>query len=257
MNYSSEVQKESDEPKTDKNWTILLAGGLGALISGAGDNIGNKFTSVSASLARTDWFIFGELEAILIIGLLGVVVCWVQRPLSRADAFARGLAVLAIVGMASSNYKNLEPEEEDMNILEQSNGLIRINNGLQLASVSSNEKYYQGGNIRENCPEHEIQQFTPNALIVKNKWVSSVEPYSPWYSSKIFVKKCGNKLASGQPIQIISYYETTLSGYYYVKVVYLNDDNVYRSGWVYSGRQPNYFQSIEPLDSHFDPHLGG
>ena len=240
------MEDQNNYIKKAKMWEVLLAGGIGALIASIADMFTNQGASGVAELSRKI-HLGGDHISLLLLVALGIGICWVLRPATKLDGFARGLAILTLIGITSKN--NIEDKGPQTQQLESSINTQQIEQPL-LASIEWVDVLHE---VRFGpCPEAK-GGFSPNATIIKNSWISSSKPETKTFNANIFTTNCDNVLASDQKVQIIAYYETTFQGYYYVKIKY-KDGNILRSGWIYSGRSPNHFQQIKPLKPEFDPY---
>lgn len=232
----------ADANSSDKSWETFISGGLGALIAGFADWKNNQSDSIVAEMTRLMPFLGEEIIGLGVIVVLGVSVCWVFRPATRIDGFARGLAILALIGIPTEN--NLDDDEPEAE--PQTTSMDMHHSDRLLASID----VYSLTDIQSDCPD-DNGEFEPNATILSNNWVSSSKPETKWYSSKIFVDKCGEQLDEGQRVQKLDSFETFWKGYYYIQIRY-KKNGVTRIGWIYSGRTPNYWQKVQP-DSGVNP----
>ena len=92
----------------------MVASGLGALILGFLDLAQNGDLSVVAKIAdqiREQLYPAASnpaLWALIMLTLIGLCLGWVHRPLTRVDGFARGLSVLALLGVVAPNNQPYE-----------------------------------------------------------------------------------------------------------------------------------------------------
>ena len=87
----------------------MLASGLGAFVVGLLDLIQNEESSVVVKIAdqvrerlyptAPDY----ALWALILLTLIGLCLAWVHQPRTRVDGFARGLSVLALLGVVAPN----------------------------------------------------------------------------------------------------------------------------------------------------------
>ncbi|MDH5366694.1 MAG: hypothetical protein OEW67_06890 [Cyclobacteriaceae bacterium] len=238
------IKKEKDVVKVAKIWEVLLAGGIGAFIASIADMFTNQGESGVAELTKRI-HLGSEGLALLLLVVLGVAICWVVRPATKLDGFARGLAILTIIGISSKN--NLADEGLSTQQLSL-NPTKKVEQPLlaSLAWVDIHKPNFAP------CPEGS-GDFVPNATVIDNEWISSTKPETKWYSMDIFTTQCGNVLKEGQQIQLLDYFETSFMGYYYVQVKYQDSNNTLRIGWIYSGRSPNHFQKIKPDNPKLSP----
>ena len=230
--------------KVAKIWEVLLAGGIGAFVASIADMFTNQGESGVAELTKRI-HLGSEGLALLLLVVLGVAICWVVRPATKLDGFARGLAILTIIGISSKN--NLADEGLSTQQLSLKH-TKKIDQPLfaSLTWVDIHKPNY------DPCPIGS-GAFEPNATVLNNEWISSTKPKTKWYSSDIFTTQCDNILKEGQHIQLIDYFETSFMGYYYVQVKYQDSKNTLRTGWIYSGRSPNHFQKIKPDNPKLSP----
>lgn len=89
-----------------KNWEIYLGGTLGALGLGLVDVLRNGTNSMVLKLGYGVAPVLKELElnydgggglGLVLLVVLGLVLCWVHQPQGRAEAYARGASVFAIL----------------------------------------------------------------------------------------------------------------------------------------------------------------
>lgn len=232
--------------KIAKMWEVLLAGGIGALIAGFTDLFTNQGSSGVAELSRKIG-LGGDGISLMLLVLVGIGICWVFRPATKLDGFARGLAVLTLIGITSKN--NIADEGPQTQQVESSINTQQVDQPL-LASIEWIDISYNTDFVP--CPEAS-GAFKPNATIINNSWISSTKPSTKALNSNIFTTACGNVLSKGQKVQLAGYYETSFQGYYYVQIKYM-DGNTLRTGWVYSGRSPNHFQQVKPININLDPY---
>lgn len=218
-----------------RKWEVLLAGALGAFFAGLGDWLTNKGGSIVAELERLLELPGGEISSLMLMGLAGATICWVFHPDTKIDGFARGLAILTVIGIPTKNQiTDKQPETS-------SSYSAPVASDKWLASMALTDVNLQAN---PDCPS-DGGRFLANATIVQNEWISSTKPEVRWPSTDIFVTKCGNTLAPGQRVQKLDSYETPLKGFYYIKVRY-QENGVTRIGWIYSGRNPNFWQQVKP-----------
>lgn len=245
---------KNDQPKEAKQqtfkiakmWEVLLAGGIGAFIAGFTDLFTNQGSSGVAELSRKI-ALGGDSISLLLLVALGVGICWVFRPATKLDGFARGLAILTLIGITSKN--NMADEGPPTQQLESSIKTQQIDQPL-LASIDWMNITYDSDFAP--CPKSS-GTFNPNATVANNSWISSTKPETKAFSTNIFTTNCDNSLKQGQKIQLVGYYETTFKGYYYVQINYM-DVNTLRTGWIYSGRSPNHFQQVKPFNANLNPY---
>jgi hypothetical protein len=99
--------KETDMPSANiKNWEIYLGGTLGALALGLADVLRNGASSMVLKLGEQLVPLLKALElsidrgpfiGVMLLIVLGLVLCWVHQPQGRAEAYARGASVFAIL----------------------------------------------------------------------------------------------------------------------------------------------------------------
>lgn len=235
--------------KIAKMWEVLLAGGIGAFIAGFTDLFTNQGSSGVAELSRKI-NLGGDGISLLILMALGVGICWVFRPATKLDGFARGLAILTLIGITSKN--NIADEGPPTQQLESSIKAQQVDQPL-LASIEWIHVTYNTDFVP--CPKA-TGTFNPNATVANNSWISSTKPETKALNANIFTTNCDNILKQGQKIQLVGFYETTFKGYYYVQIKY-KDGSTLRTGWIYSGRSPNHFQQVKPFNTKLDPYRFG
>ncbi len=232
--------------RKDKFWEILTAAGFGAFLAGITDWITNKGDSIVSNFAKILPFFKSESLALFGLVILGLGISWVFKPVTKVDGFVRGLAILTLIGIPSNNIlPDDEPtiQEKVVSNYKEEAPLIASLNWTDLSINQSNP----------DCLPAE-GPFKPNAFVDENDWVSSSKPETKIFNADIFVNKCGNALKKGQEVQIINYFETSIKGYYYVQVKFLDNRKKLLKGWIYSGRNPNYWQKIQPMSSHIKPY---
>lgn len=232
--------------KIAKMWEVLLAGGIGAFIAGFTDLFTNQGSSGVAELSRKI-NLGGDGISLLILMALGVGICWVFRPATKLDGFARGLAILTLIGITSKN--NIADEGPSTQPLDA----LNFNQKIEQPFLASLE-WINISHVPEFAPCPEAKgSFNPNATVANNSWISSTKPETKALNANIFTTNCDNSLKQGQKIQLVGYYETTFKGYYYVQINYM-DVNTLRTGWIYSGRSPNHFQQVKPFNANLNPY---
>lgn len=238
------VKKEKEVMKVAKFWEVLLAGGIGAFVASITDMFTNQGESGIAELTKRI-HLGSEGVALLLLVVLGVAICWVFRPATKLDGFARGLAILTIIGISSKN--NLADEGLSTQQLSL-NPTQKVEQPLlaSLTWIDIHKLYFAPCPIGSGA-------FVPNATVIDNEWISSTKPETKWHSLDIFTTHCDNVLKEGQQIQLIDSFETSFMGYYYVQVKYQDSKKTLRTGWIYSGRSPNHFQKIKPDNSKLSP----
>jgi len=86
---------------------IYVSAALGAFFLGVGDLLNNNSAATVLKLAETirqnlyPQLNSGGLVALVLLGIFGAAVCWVQQPKTRVDAFARGFSVFALLAVTA------------------------------------------------------------------------------------------------------------------------------------------------------------
>jgi len=104
MSRNEEARNEGAEaPAPESRFEVYLGAFIGAFCVALGDTIRNdhaaatsKISEVLASFIRTPEP-YGQLAALVIILGLGLAACWLHRPRTRLDGFARGISVFALL----------------------------------------------------------------------------------------------------------------------------------------------------------------
>lgn len=101
------------------------------------------------------------------------------------------------------------------------------------------------------CPSvSSAVNFKANAEIISVSSISSIKPIvQNAFNNSIAIRKCALTLRKGDPIQIVDYFQTKITGYSYIKVRY-EDAGLLKEGWIYSGRAPRRFQKVKLDKSH-------
>lgn len=96
------------EPETP--WKLYIAAAVGSLTITLGDLISHPQTATAVRLSEQ---LFrwapeegGRWLALGLLTVLGVLLAWVHQPWTRGDAFARGLAVFAVLAVVSPTVEN-------------------------------------------------------------------------------------------------------------------------------------------------------
>jgi len=98
----SSVTRTKPEPG-ESLLNIYLGGAIGAFCFALGDSLRNSqaaavekiYATMNSLLANE--VPLGRTAALVVIVGLGIVACWLHRPRTRADAFARGVSVFALL----------------------------------------------------------------------------------------------------------------------------------------------------------------
>ncbi len=189
---------------------------------------------------------FGTTMTILIIVILVVsaISSWIYQPQTRIDAFVRGLAVFALLGILPKSDKQPEPKPVEIKSENLKNNEINI---LQEASIFPRWTTASRKTIRA-ISHLKQKKFAPNYTIESNVWVSSCKPevsFSGFFTNsiitcnqdKITLKEGTEVFFSGLESDI---YITPIRNYKYIQVSYLNN-GIIATGWIPTGKEDNMY----------------
>jgi hypothetical protein len=223
------------EPKP-KPWMLSGYGALGACLACFLDYFMNDTAAVSLKIKSTLAKHFFEganphgLIVVLFISALGFLLCRMKLPANPYDAFARGLSVFTIFTLAtpySGEVKSQDP--------------IPVT-GMMVKEYSILQTHTS------------IFQIQANATIRLNDWVSSCKPsYAGPLGLNSFLNNSINycptdiKLQPNQRVEILRYWDTSMRGYRYAEIKFVNNGNEV-TGWVWAGKNPDYWHALIPDD---------
>jgi hypothetical protein len=126
---------------------IYISAALGALFLGVGDLLNNQNAATVLKLSETIRVNLypnlesGGLVALILLVIFGAGVCWVQQPLTRVDAFARGFSVFALMAVTAPYRPATEGITHPINlphIQGSISGLLGISIALAEIDVQTN-----------------------------------------------------------------------------------------------------------------------
>lgn len=162
------------------------------------------------------------IGAIVVLMAIAVGVCWVTPPRSLGDAFARGLAVFALLTVVPG-HPGSTPSPTVANGEMIVNSAFAQENNIELAVAT----VLPGANAVEVQGDFPISSCKPS--------VSGFLGLGSFINNTINMCPVPDKLSAGDRVKILNVWETQICRYRYARIEYLQGGQI-KTGWTIAGQ---------------------
>jgi hypothetical protein len=248
------IKKQKQHKKETSIVHMFLAGALGSSVAliasltvGNGDALQNVVDKIQVLFQVTEHAkLYITFMLMFFIVIMGGLVCWVYEPQNRADAFIKGCSTLALLSLTPNR-----PHDNQIPISSEKSASTwnqLAENPEQNIYASNAAAYFEQDQLVSFASWRPWQQdFRPNATVLYNEWISTCKPSTgaaSYILNTINICKSDDKLNRDERIEMLgAYFDTSVRGYRYHQVKYVRNNEV-KTGWICSGRKPDYYANI-------------